>query len=97
MNLTGGQIIARALKSYGVSYVAGIPGHGCWAMLDALLEPGSEIPFIQVMHEQSAVHIADGYYRARMMSWRFPPRYFLVPFYFTIAHSISGRRERQLQ
>ena len=23
--------------------------------------------------------------------------YFLVPFYFTIAHSISGRRERQLQ
>jgi hypothetical protein len=23
--------------------------------------------------------------------------YFLVPFYFTIAHSIAGRRERQLQ
>jgi acetolactate synthase I/II/III large subunit len=64
MKLTGGQIIARALKSYGVSYVAGIPGHGCWAMLDALLEAGSEIPFIQVMHEQSAVHMADGYYRA---------------------------------
>ena len=64
MKLTGGQIIARALKSYGVAYVAGIPGHGCWAMLDALLEAGSEIPFIQVMHEQSAVHMADGYYRA---------------------------------
>jgi hypothetical protein len=23
--------------------------------------------------------------------------YFIVPFYFTIAHSIAGRRERQLQ
>ena len=23
--------------------------------------------------------------------------YFMVPFYFTIAHSITGRRERQLQ
>jgi hypothetical protein len=25
------------------------------------------------------------------------PIYFLVPIYFTIAHSIAGRRERQLQ
>jgi acetolactate synthase-1/2/3 large subunit len=64
VRLTGGQIIAKALKSYGVSYVAGIPGHGCWSMLDALLEGGSSIPFIQVMHEQSAVHMADGYFRA---------------------------------
>ena len=39
MIMTGGQIIAKALKGYGVSYVAGIPGHGCWTMLDALLEP----------------------------------------------------------
>jgi hypothetical protein len=23
--------------------------------------------------------------------------YFIVPFYFTLAHSIAGRRERQLQ
>ena len=64
MKLTGGQIVAKALKTYGVQYVAGIPGHGCWSLLDALMEPGSEIPFIQVMHEQSAVHMADGYYRA---------------------------------
>jgi acetolactate synthase-1/2/3 large subunit len=64
MKLTGGQVIARALKEYGVQYVAGIPGHGAWTMIDALLEPGSELPFIQVMHEQCAVHMADGYYRA---------------------------------
>ncbi|MED4582319.1 thiamine pyrophosphate-binding protein [Brevibacillus choshinensis] len=64
MKLTGGQIIAKSLKEYGVRYVAGIPGHGCWTLLDAFLEEGCEIPFIQVMHEQSAVHMADGYYRA---------------------------------
>ncbi len=64
MKLTGGQIIAKSLKTYGVSHVAAIPGHGCWAMLDAFLQDGSQIPVIQVMHEQCAVHLADGYYRA---------------------------------
>jgi acetolactate synthase-1/2/3 large subunit len=64
MRLTGGQVVARALKEYGVQYVAGVPGHGIWSLFDAFLEPGSELPFIQVMHEQSAVHMADGYFRA---------------------------------
>lgn len=64
MRLTGGQIVARALKEYGVEYVAGVPGHGIWSLFDAFLEPGSQIPFIQVMHEQSAVHMADGFFRA---------------------------------
>lgn len=64
MRLTGGQIVARALKEYGVEYVTGVPGHGIWSLFDAFLEEGSQIPFIQVMHEQSAVHMADGYYRA---------------------------------
>ncbi len=64
MKLTGGQVVAQALKTYGVEYVAGVPGHGIWCLFDAFLEKGSEIPFIQVMHEQSAVHMADGYFRA---------------------------------
>lgn len=64
MKLTGGQVVAHALKEYGVEYVAGVPGHGIWALFDAFLQDGSEIPFIQVMHEQSAVHMADGYFRA---------------------------------
>lgn len=64
MKLTGGQIVAKALKDYGVEYVAGVPGHGIWSLFDAFLEPGSQLPFIQVMHEQSAVHMADGYFRA---------------------------------
>lgn len=61
--LTGGQIIAHTLKNYGIEHVAGIPGHGIWSVTDAFLEPDSELPFIQVMHEQSALHLADAYYR----------------------------------
>ena len=64
MKLTGGEVVARALKEYGVEYVAGVPGHGIWALFDAFMQPESSIPFIQVMHEQSAVHMADGYFRA---------------------------------
>ena len=61
--LNGGQVIARVLKDYGVPYVAGIPGHGIWGLMDAFNEDESKIPFIQTYHEQSAVHLADGYYR----------------------------------
>jgi acetolactate synthase-1/2/3 large subunit len=61
--LTGGQIVARTLKSYGVEFVAGIPGHGIWTLTDAFLDRESTIRFIQVFHEQSAVHLADGYFR----------------------------------
>jgi len=63
MQLTVGQIIGKALKAYGVPYVTGLPGHGNWSMIDAFNDPVSKLPFIQVLHEQSAVHIADAHYR----------------------------------
>jgi len=63
MRLTVGQIIGKALKAYGVPYVTGLPGHGNWSLIDAFNDPISKLPFIQVMHEQSAVHIADAHYR----------------------------------
>jgi len=63
MRLTVGQIIGKALKAYGAPYVTGLPGHGNWSMIDAFNDPVSKLPFIQVMHEQSAVHIADAHYR----------------------------------
>jgi acetolactate synthase-1/2/3 large subunit len=62
--LTGAQIIVEYLVSQGVRHVAGIPGHGSWTLADALLDRADAIRTVQVMHEQSAVHLADGYYRA---------------------------------
>jgi acetolactate synthase-1/2/3 large subunit len=62
--LTGAQIIVEYLVKQGVRYAAGIPGHGCWTLTDALLDRPDEIRTVQVMHEQSAVHLADGWYRA---------------------------------
>jgi acetolactate synthase-1/2/3 large subunit len=62
--LTGGEIVARTLTNYGVEYGAGIPGHGIWALLDGFLQEEAKVEILQVFHEQSAVHLADGYYRA---------------------------------
>jgi acetolactate synthase-1/2/3 large subunit len=62
--LSGAQIVVEFLVRQGVRYAAGIPGHGCWALTDALLDRTNDIRAVQVMHEQSAVHLADGYYRA---------------------------------
>ena len=62
--LTGGEIVGHALTRYGVTQAAGIPGHGVWSLLDGLLQDGCQVPMLQVFHEQSAVHMADGYWRA---------------------------------
>jgi len=64
VRLTGAQILVEYLVRQGVPFAAGIPGHGSWAITDALLDRRDTIRTIQVMHEQSAVHLADGYYRA---------------------------------
>ena len=61
--LTGAQILVEYLVRQGVPYAVGIPGHGCWNLTDALLDYAGQVRTIQVMHEQSAVHLADGYYR----------------------------------
>jgi acetolactate synthase-1/2/3 large subunit len=64
VKLAGGQVIAKELRAYGVRYVAGVPGYGNSALLEGLNAPGAGIPFIRVVNEQSAVHMADGYFRA---------------------------------
>lgn len=61
--LTGGEIVRDRLLAEGVPYLVGIPGHGIVAMLDAFRTSGDRIKVLQVRHEQSAVHLADGYYR----------------------------------
>jgi len=62
-SLTGGQIIVEYLKKEKVPYMVGIPGHGCLPLVDALVGQDDVKP-IMVKHEQSAAHVADGYYRA---------------------------------
>ncbi|MFL5680421.1 MAG: thiamine pyrophosphate-binding protein [Chloroflexota bacterium] len=61
--LSGAAIVVDYLVRQGVPYAVGIPGHGSWSLTDALLDR-PEVRTIQVIHEQSAVHLADGYYRA---------------------------------
>jgi acetolactate synthase-1/2/3 large subunit len=62
--MSGARIVVEYLVRQGVPYAVGIPGHGCWSLTDALLDRSDAITTVQVMHEQSAVHLADGYYRA---------------------------------
>lgn len=64
VSLTGSQVIAEYLVKEQVPYVAGIPGHGCLGLVDAFKERADSLSVIQVRHEQSATHLADGYYRA---------------------------------
>lgn len=60
---TGGEILAEYLIAEGVPYVCGIPGHGDMAAFDAFKDRADRIEVIAPKHEQSAVHIADAYFR----------------------------------
>ena len=62
--LTGGEIIAEFLIRAGVPYMAGIPGHGNLALVDALRTRADRIGVIQVKQEMCGVHLAEGHYRA---------------------------------
>ena len=48
-----GQIIAEFLVQAGVPYVAGIPGHGIWTVLDAFQDYRDRLQVVQVIHEQA--------------------------------------------
>jgi len=61
---TGGEIVAEYLIKEKVPYIVGIPGHGIMPFLDPFKDRQDRIKVIQVRHEQSAIHLADGYYRA---------------------------------
>jgi acetolactate synthase-1/2/3 large subunit len=60
--LSGGEMIARALKDEGVEFIFGYPGGAVLHIYDAL-DRTSEIPHILVRHEQAATHAADSYSR----------------------------------
>ncbi len=60
--LSGADIIVRALVDLGVDTVFGYPGGAVLPIYDALFEHGS-IRHILVRHEQAATHAAEGYAR----------------------------------
>jgi acetolactate synthase-1/2/3 large subunit len=63
MRLSTCEAITEYLARAGVPYFAGVPGHGILPFVEALRERSERIKTIMVRHEQSAAHLADGYFR----------------------------------
>ena len=63
MQLTGAEIIVRALADLGVEVVFGYPGGAVLPIYDALFRQ-NRVRHILVRHEQAAVHMAEGYARS---------------------------------
>ncbi|MDO9371069.1 MAG: acetolactate synthase 3 catalytic subunit [Gammaproteobacteria bacterium] len=63
LELTGAEILVRALKDEGVEYVFGYPGGAVLHIYDALYRQ-EDVKHILVRHEQGATHAADGYARS---------------------------------
>ena len=61
--LSGGEMIMRALRDEGVKLVFGYPGGAVLHIYDAFYRQ-SDVEHILVRHEQAGVHAADGYARA---------------------------------
>ncbi len=60
-DVTGGELLARALANEGVKFVFGLPCPEIDPFLAAL--KGNGIRFVTVRHEAAAVHIAEGLYK----------------------------------
>jgi acetolactate synthase-1/2/3 large subunit len=61
--LTGAQIVVRALKDQGVDTVFGYPGGAVLPIYDEIFQQ-NDIRHILVRHEQGATHAAEGYARS---------------------------------
>ena len=61
--MTGAEIVIRALKDQGVQHIFGYPGGAVLPIYDALFQQ-SDIEHILVRHEQGATHMAEGYARS---------------------------------
>ena len=64
MKLKGAQILIKMIKEQGVDTIFGYPGGAVIDIYDTL-DATPELRHILVRHEQSAVHAADAYARAR--------------------------------
>jgi acetolactate synthase I/II/III large subunit len=61
--MTGAEMVLRALKDQGVEHVFGYPGGAVLPIYDALFHQ-KELRHILVRHEQGAAHAAEGYARS---------------------------------
>jgi acetolactate synthase-1/2/3 large subunit len=61
--MTGAEIVVRALRDHGVQHIFGYPGGAVLPIYDALFADDT-IEHILVRHEQGAAHAAEGYARS---------------------------------
>ncbi len=61
--MTGSEMVLRALKDQGVRHVFGYPGGAILPIYDTLFED-NELTHVLVRHEQGATHAAEGYARS---------------------------------
>ena len=61
--LTGAQVVIKALVEQGVEVIFGYPGGAVLPLYDALFQQ-DQIRHVLVRHEQAAVHAAEGYARS---------------------------------
>lgn len=59
----GGELIAEFLVKEKIPYVFGICGHGNVGLLDPLYDVRDEVKLVSPRHEQTAAHMADGFFR----------------------------------
>jgi len=63
IELSGAEMVIRALKDQGVKHIFGYPGGAVLPIYDALFEADG-ITHVLVRHEQGATHAAEGYARS---------------------------------
>jgi acetolactate synthase-1/2/3 large subunit len=61
--LTGAEIVVRALRDQGVAHIFGYPGGAVLPIYDALFQQDA-VEHVLVRHEQGAAHAAEGYARS---------------------------------
>ncbi len=63
--MKGGELIAEFLVREKIPYIFGLCGHGNVGILDALYDVRDKIKLVSPRHEQTAAHMADGYFRVK--------------------------------
>ena len=60
-DITGGELLARALQAEGIEYLFGLPSPESDPLLAVLVDHGFRV--VPVRHEAAAVHMAEGLYK----------------------------------